>query len=55
MILADKVILAWNTEDKIRYDFVTYEKTNKIPSSSQKEYVTVPSLEWMLRMLELGF
>ena len=27
MILGDKVILAWNTEDKIRYDFAAYEKT----------------------------
>ena len=26
MILGDKVILAWNTEDKIRHDFATYEK-----------------------------
>ena len=30
MILADKGILAWNTEDKIRHDFVTCEKTNKM-------------------------
>lgn len=27
MILADKGILAWNTEDKIRHDFATCEKT----------------------------
>lgn len=30
MILADKVILAGNTEDKIRYDFVTYEKQTEM-------------------------
>ena len=38
MILADKVILAWNTEDKIRYDFVTYEKTNKMFRREKAEY-----------------
>ena len=37
MILGDKVILAWNTEDKIRYDFAAYEKTLIAQGKSEEE------------------
>lgn len=38
MILAGEVILAWNSEDNIKYDFIVYERTNKKFRREKAEY-----------------